>query len=100
MERSKDSTQDSKSHDQQVVKPPFWHQKWFQALAGLSLVLFFLIGLMVYFTWGITQRLQQVKTEATVAYQAFEARDLASLKQHLQTTQAQFDQTYTSGDNS
>ena len=94
MERSKDSTQDSKSHDQQVVKPPFWRQKWFQALAGLSLVLFLLIGLMVYFAWGINQRLQQVKAEATDAYQAFETRDLSSLKQHLQTTQTQFNQTY------
>ncbi len=98
MERPEDSLQNSQSHDQQVVikppKKPFWRQKWFYGLSGLLGLLSILIGLIVYFSLGISRELRLAKTSASAGMQAFSSRNLAEAKHQLQLTNDHFQKAY------
>ncbi len=98
MERSQDSVQNTKSHDQQVVisipQKPFWRQGWFLALSSVFILLLFLGFSLVYFGWRLKTQLISVKQAASQTFQAFENRDLAATKQGLETTNARFQLAY------
>ncbi len=96
MERPQNSTQDTKSHDQQVVtkKLPFWKRKWFLGLSGFFVFLIILGATIAYFGLNISRQLKLTKQAGTQAFQAFENRDLAATKQALETTNFHFQKAY------